>query len=899
MLKKGSILILVLLLSAVAVLIWTMQKKSSKITADPYLHIPDNAYFFFESNDLPGLLNSFTRDNGLFSELARIKELEKTGKEIVYFRDLLNRNEISSYFENNRAVISFHPSGKGKAVPLMLMGIPATSGAGNIIRNISSATGQKAMEIKKGRTKFYGLTRAAGSSKDTVFITSGSGLVIASSSLSLVIEALSAGAAEESIMKLPGVSRIIGTAGKKEDKLFILFRNFSEIIKSISDKKRPDLTETFARLAGSAEGDIFISEHGIILNGYTESADTTDILYKYKTRSAGVLGIADVVPSDAVLFETVMISTQDTGIPGIKGTGDSAAAFTARLLPAIEDEIAIMLIESDEKAGEPEQMIIIELKNKELAEQILREAIINRAKTEGLKEEDYVTFFQPDDQTKIPVYRAPYRNFASCLNPGFTGKAEDSLVTFIDRFMITGGSYAAISKVLYDNILNKSLTNDVTYRDFEGTMPERAAYYFYCVPAGILSCLSQWLNDDILNILISNREILQRIPSVGYRFSASNNMIYNSLSVRFGEEIIEESGAEWETLLESEASIKPFFFSNHITGAKEIFIQDDANDAYLINSAGRVLWKVTLNEKILGQVSMIDFYRNGKYQLLFASRNWLHLIDRNGNYVERFPVRLRAPASGPPALFDYDGNKEYRILIPGEDRLIYAYDKSGNVVKGWKPFKTNGLVKSEVKFFRISGKDYLIATDNTGIYILDRTGNIRVRLKKTVTRASGSELRLTSGRNPSVIFSSPDGTVTTVSFDGNSGNFDLGRFTVDHSFDFFDVDGDGYGEYIFIDRGKLYLYDNDRSLVFEKDFGSEALEGPISFTFSPSDRKIGVFDNNKKLIYLVDRRGNIMDGFPLKGTSLFSIGKLSERGGFNLIVGGNNNFLYNYKLNID
>ena len=62
----------------------------------------------------------------------------------------------------------------------------------------------------------------------------------------------------------------------------------------------------------------------------------------------------------------------------------------------------------------------------------------------------------------------------------------------------------------------------------------------------------------------------------------------------------EESTTEWETLLDTTAGIKPFFFTNHNTGAKEIFIQDSKNNAYLINAAGRVLWKVPLKEKISG-----------------------------------------------------------------------------------------------------------------------------------------------------------------------------------------------------------------------------------------------------------------------------------------------------------
>ena len=296
---------------------------------------------------------------------------------------------------------------------------------------------------------------------------------------------------------------------------------------------------------------------------------------------------------------------------------------------------------------------------------------------------------------------------------------------------------------------------------------------------------------------------------------------------------------------------------------------------------------------------MIDFYRNGKLQILFSGKNYMHLLDRNGNYVERYPVRLRSPASGPMALFDYENNGEYRIAVPGEDKIIYVYDKSGSVVRGWKQFRTNGLVTSEINFYRVSGKDYIIASDENTVYFLDRTGNIRVRLKEPVTRAAHSEMRLNSGVESSLIFTSPDGVIQNISFDGSVRKTEIRKFSVDHSFDFFDIDGDAFGEYIFIDSGKLYLYDHDRSEIFIRDFGTDELRGPIIFTFSASDKKIGVFSNKEKLIYLIDRNGNTVSGFPLQGASMFSIGKLSEKGGFQLIVGSGDNFLYNYRLNID
>ena len=40
-----------------------------------------------------------------------------------------------------------------------------------------------------------------------------------------------------------------------------------------------------------------------------------------------------------------------------------------------------------------------------------------------------------------------------------------------------------------------------------------------------------------------------------------------------------------------------------------------------------------------------------------------------------------------------------------------------------------------------------------------------------------------------------------------------------------------------------------------------------------------------------------MKGFPLRGASMFSIGRLTEKNEWHLIVGGTDKFMYNYKLN--
>jgi hypothetical protein len=74
------------------------------------------------------------------------------------------------------------------------------------------------------------------------------------------------------------------------------------------------MLETIARLAGTGGGDIYISEEGLVLSGYTESSDSTEILYKYKTLPSKDFHTYKILPSSTVLFETLMLPSLNPNI---------------------------------------------------------------------------------------------------------------------------------------------------------------------------------------------------------------------------------------------------------------------------------------------------------------------------------------------------------------------------------------------------------------------------------------------------------------------------------------------------------------------------------------------------------------------------------------------------------
>jgi hypothetical protein len=881
----GKRIVLILSAALILVLVTTgifLRQGNKNSFTDPYTAVSSKAYIVIETRDVQSFLNALTTGKGLFGEISRIREFERFNNKLKFLADHMNDAAVREMTADKKAIIAFFSSGEGKTDLLLSMSAGREMNYRQISQAIASMGAKNISEVKINGRTILGIPFITYQGKDTAYISLGSGLFLLSSSKDAIKEAQSA--ERQDIRTSPGFSKVFASSGENEDKIFIVFRNLPELIKPLLAWSKKDISQQSARLAAASGCDIFLNDESIVLSGYTECNDSSGFLYRFKNSQVRELQAYKILPECTAFFETMSINSaylkdDPPGEKKIQGNSSGLMEFAG-------NEVTRAYLDIRENKSDENKLIILELRDTSRAAQLL--------KNQG--EAGLVSCFQPDDQTKIPVYRSSAKSINTLIPGNSSFDGEDSLYAFYDNYLIAGSSFRTISRFLYDNLLNNTLANDLVFRDFQSTLPSRASYFLFFKPAGILNCLDGFLNDDIVFSLRENKIPLSKIVAAGYQLAPSNGMLYNSFSIKFREDVEEESLTEWETLLDTTASIKPFFFTNHLTGAKEIFIQDLKNNAYLINAAGRILWKVPLREKISGNIFMIDYFRNGKYQLLFNGKTYLHLLDRNGNYVDRYPVKLRSPATNALALFDYDNNRNYRLFIAGEDRLIYSYDKEGNVVKGWKPFRTAGPVTAQLNYFQSSGKDYIAASDDRSMYLLDRSGNRRVNFNEAPARAKGSALKQHTGSSSYIICTSPEGTVQHIYFDGSVKKIILRKFSPDHTFDIFDIDGDGSDEYIFIDRGILYLYKDNGTELFSKSFGSQRIEPAGNFVFGSNERKTGIIDMNRNLIYLLNEKGGVEKGFPLKGASMFSIGRLTEKGGWNLIVGSPDRFLYNYKL---
>ena len=122
---------------------------------------------------------------------------------------------------------------------------------------------------------------------------------------------------------------------------------------------------------------------------------------------------------------------------------------------------------------------------------------------------------------------------------------------------------------------------------------------------------------------------------------------------------------------------------------------------------------------------------DGKYQYLFNTNSELHIIDMQGNNLINFPKKFSDKITRKLSLFDYDNDRNYRILLTQGNKLIML-DKFGNIVKGFQYIAENEII-TKTEHFRIFGKDIIVFKTSNELKILNRKGEKRIIPKRSIS----------------------------------------------------------------------------------------------------------------------------------------------------------------------
>ncbi len=889
---------------------------------EPMKAIPLDAGIILQVNNFNHLIQDLGKSQ-VWGELSKIEELTKLQIQANFLDSLARANKtVKSLLNIHPFYISFHATGKNSMNLIYILKIPkgvAVKEIAQIIKNLVENSGTIKSRKYDG-TEIFDIRLLNESVIKNFSYSISNGLLIFSFSSLLVEDALRQLTLTESIYSNREFNKVFETTGKNVDAN--IFINYNQVPKLIAIHLRSDYTSRMRLMkdmASWAALDLNLQDETILLNGFTYVNDSAKQLMKlFLHQSPEKMTIDDVLPATISSFLALNLSDEELyfqkfrnhlldkgklneynkniSILKSKYNIDLNESFYSQ----IDKEIAVAFEATNSDKLRTNKFVIIKVKSKSLAEKKLSGLIDKVATVKRTSSKIYKFNYKIDDELSFPIYKIPLEQFLNSYLGGLYGYFDGDYFTFYDNYLIFGNSVESLSQFIHSNVLNRTLITNLSYREFRNNLSPRSTLVFYSDLGKSLLNYSEFLLPEIIHQWEANIDVFQKVQDFGFQLSPQKDFLYTSFFLKEVSEVNDKPRTVWESLLDTVIDFKPQFVINHNTKQTEIFLQDCNNTIYLMNQVGRILWKQNIPEKINSSIYQIDYYSNNKLQLLFSTKNYLHLIDRNGNYVERYPVKLRAPATNGMALFDYENTKDYRIFIACGDNKVYAYKKDGSIVKGWEPENTESEVNQPVNHFRIKNKDYIVYGDRLRTYILDRRGKTRVDVKELIPRSINNNYYLESNgdlNNSFIAFTDTSGTIYKVFFDERIEKLQILHCSPDHYFDFKDMDGDGNNDYIFLDHNKLSVFKQDKSelLTFSADVSIDLPPG--YYQFSAKDRKIGLVSKKKYLIFLINNDGSIYKGFPLKGSTLFSIGYLGNTvSHFNLITGGENNFLYNYTV---
>lgn len=880
--KKVPVLIALLVIVVIVGFAYFRLVLSTSGTKPVYDAVPESAALIFE-------FKNYTQTKSKLDAALYAKDLQQATfiSRVVTQLKLINEQfYINDYkpLQGNKIIATLHLTELKDFNYLYI--IEANKVDRNQFKAMILAIDEK-MKVKERSFKEESVYDITANSGETFFTAAKiSGLLLVSENASLVEEAIIQLKEKKSILDNKDFKKVKDLAGGDSDVLlFLNFKNLIALEPLLTDANKSNLMKNISMFSEWMESDIMLEEKAIIINGYTLFTDSKKSwIAQLSGKPADNFTLPALMPDETALFMMVSNTNNEKYFSDLKDNIQQAGKlkYINYFKEWTSDEWVFGMNEPLDKNWQNQIYLII--KN-----------------TDSLLSETKLTELQKlisNDTTAINTTAKKGKlNFGDALNDIY-GKY---LLPLNNPYYEVTGNYTffandsnTLKQVLEDVSNEQTLSKNVAYINFSKNISTTSNLYLYFNSAK-LSELLQATVSDILLPSVQQNKTYQKFSPASIQFNFEENLFFTNAYINYKTDVEEQYKQLWKLQLDTTAATQAFFVTDHNSNDKEVIVQDELNQLYLINKAGAVVWKKMLKERIKSTIQQVDFYNNKRLQYVFNTESELHVIDRDGNYLPNFPLRLPDKATNGMMLAYYSEINQYRIFIACSDR-IYGYELSGKALNGWNPKPKMGTIIQPLQHYVFEGKDYIIAQNEEGIvYYFDRKGENRVapvKLKEPFT--DKAQINIVGGKFQLTGFGK-SGTVYHINLNGNVKELKFGDNLNNSSFIYADINSNEQYEYLFAERNKLIAYNDSFKIVLELNLPAE-INNPV-FGFKNKGKYLlgmNAIEANKSLI--LETEGNIFDDFVVNGITSFEVGSFNSSLKNIVITCDKNGTLVAYKL---
>ena len=607
---------------------------------------------------------------------------------------------------------------------------------------------------------------------------------------------------------------------------------------------------------GWAMLDVLPEGNDLVMNGYALAADSASAWRPLKYQLSVKNSVVNILPSDTRYMHHYGMSDYASYWESFCNK-EKVAAFNKKYGTDVENKLLTFLSEvSFNKFGKNQREVFIGRMNDPSAVIKFMDRLAQKMGVAASQTVQGYALYDLGKNSFIPdVFGDDFITMKRCC------------YAIVDQYLVMASTMETIQEVIACYRSGRTLDLNENFRAFQQKMLESA-------------------NITRFEIKDDRKEALQ--------LASSKDLVYTNVCLSWGADAKSENNIRWKANLDAPLQGKPYIVENQGSSSKNVIAFDRSNTMYFIDSDGVILWKKALDETVLSEVFTVDYYADGQTQFLFNTAHTIQLVDRKGNNMPGYPMRLSFEASNGLSVFDYQGNR----VLCGTDRLVYNYNIRGVEVEGWNRHRTEDQVKQPIRHLVADNKDYLIVSDvSGGVRILDRQGRIRIPLSSDMQKSPQTDIytNVTNYSKGLFLTSDKEGKLLYITADGAMNRTDFGAYSDRHFFLYEDFNGDQDPDFIYLDGQELHVFDRFKKELFGHHFDVEITTKPVFFRMSRNKRLLGVVSEKAREITLVDRKGNVIVNSGLVGETPFAVGSLHGDQEINLITGVGN-ALFNYAI---
>ena len=533
------------------------------------------------------------------------------------------------------------------------------------------------------------------------FVEAGRPMVLASASDVLIQSALRHLDKSMSVMDAPGFADAIALVNG-EDVAFISNVHASYLMPTVFTRTYSSYSGFVSRLSDWTAFDITDTGKAFSLEGsVVYGPDASEFMNVLQNSAPAVSALSQILPSYTVFAASLPMSGYDgyrtafdafldsrqllqKNNANIKSLSGKTGVSPADLMTAIgmrEVAVASFMV-----GGKLEKVNLIRT-DKDVPEVLFKS-------TEGFSRKDYVP----------AVHSWPYAGFAASLFGSLFSLEDESCFTWMNGWVVAG-SMKAVEEYVSGRALEYTLTQymaDASQPDLlAGRKSSFVAYFSFTEDERTLDNVFKTRFLDLTEPLYD----AEYAPMV---FSVAPGRTGPSLSLDIHKLTLQKTKAP---AFERDTTVivpkGPFKVRNSGTGKTNSFYQN-AHLSLCLNEEGKDLWGVPFKEPLCGTAYNVDYYANGKLQIIFGAGSKIYLIDRLGRYVAGFPLDLKKEILIGPDVYDFNGTRKYNIMVLHKDNTVEMYNLKGEKPASWKGIRPAETVKSLPERITVGGSTFWV-----------------------------------------------------------------------------------------------------------------------------------------------------------------------------------------------